>query len=54
MNQKNFGDFLVGIPSTNFGEARSKFSHNSRTLLYTGGIRGSLRSQGGFRGSGEH
>ena len=34
MNQKNFGDFLVGIPSTNFGEARSKFSHNSRTLIY--------------------
>ena len=28
MNQKNIGGFVVGLTSTNFGEASSKFSHN--------------------------
>ena len=33
MNQKKFGSFVICLISTNFGEVRSKFSHNSRTLI---------------------
>ena len=44
MNQKNFGSFVVCLTSTNFGEVRSKFSHNSRTLMYKGYGLKSIRS----------